>query len=484
MSIVKQIRERIGGVGAASLLLLGLVVTPFATTSSALADGFFDSIFPLGQRSPPPLYPTKAVPFKSAKDLPVRPKLGIEVGDGFLDTGKLDAGFETPWGAVWQPRLWGYMINRTAVQHFENSTRSNTEIANRMDLFVNLQLTGTEKILLNLRPTDSNRPGQFSRYSFNDSQGGEGFVGEYAPVLEAFFFEGDLGSLFPKLDPGGIKPIDYGYTIGRQALNFQEGILLNDTIDMFGLVRNNLYAPGVSSLRISGMYGWRGADRGESDSHTDTFGLFTSADLPHSTVNLDMIYVADENVNGDAFYAGLSSIQRIGRLNTAFRINGSIAFDEDRAGVADGVLLTAELAMTPHNSDDNFYFNPYVGIRNFTQAGREPIVGGPLGALGVLFASPNLGNYASELSSFTDEVAGFATGYQAFWDNHRRNLVLELATRKDISGDADKVDSLAVGFQMQQAIGRHFQVQLEGFYAFVENQKNSTGMRLELQIVY
>jgi hypothetical protein len=483
MSIVKQYLGRMGRAGSACIILTALIATPIAATP-VMAAGLFDSIFPLGQRNPPPLYPTEAVPYLSEKDLPKRPTLGIEIGDGFLDTGKLDEGFETPWGAVWQPRLWGYMINRTAVQHFENSARSNTEIANRLDLFVNLQLTGTEKILLNLRPTDSNRGNQFSRYSFNDSQGGEGFVGEYAPVLEAFFFEGDFGSLFPRLDPGGIKPIDFGYTIGRQAINFQEGILLNDTIDMVGIVRNNLYAPGVSSLRISALYGWRGADRGESDSHTDTFGLFTSADLPVSTVNADLIYVADENVNGDAFYVGLSSIQRIGRLNTAFRINGSIAFDEDRAGVADGVLLTAELAMTPHNSDDNFYFNPYVGISNFTQAGREPVVGGPLGALGVLFASPNLGNYGSELSSFPDEVAGFATGYQAFWDNHRRNLVLELATRKDISGDADKVDSLAVGFQMQQAIGRHFQVQLEGFYAFVENQKDSTGMRLELQIVY
>ncbi len=484
MSIVKRYRARNCRVGPACVILTALAMAP-VFSSPAIAEGFLDSIFPLGERNPPPLYPTEAVPYKSEKDLPERPRLGIEIGDGFLDTGKLDDGFETPWGAVWQPRLWGYMINRTAVQQFENAARSNTEIANRMDLFVNLQLTGTEKILLNLRPTDSNRGGRFTRYSFNDSQGGEGFVGEYAPVLEALFFEGDLGSLFPRLDPGGIKPIDFGYTVGRQALTFQEGILLNDTIDMVGLVRNNLYAPGVSSLRISGMYGWHGTDRGrEGEDDANMFGLFSSADLPHSTVSVDMIYIDENAAQGDAFYLGLSSIQRIGRMNTAFRVNTSVAFDEDRAGVADGVLLSGEFAWTPHNSDDNIYFNPFVGLKNFTQAGREPIVGGPLAALGILFASPNLGNYGSELSGFTDHVAGFATGYQAFWDNHRRNLVLELATRKDYSGDTGKLDSTAVGFQLQQAIGRHFQVQLEGFYAFVEDQKDSTGMRLELQIVY
>ena len=99
-----------------------------------------------------------------------------------------------------------------------------------------------------------------------------------------------------------------------------------------------------------------------------------------------------------------------------------------------------------------------------------------------MFASPNLSNYGAELNPFTDDVTGFALGYQAFWDDHRRNLVLEMATRKDYSGSG--VDSLGLGFQMQQALGRHFQVQLEGFYSFVEDRDNASGARLELQIVY
>ena len=140
------------------------------------------------------------------------------------------------------------------------------------------------------------------------------------------------------------------------------------------------------------------------------------------------------------------------------------------------------MSWTPFNSDDVIYINPFLSIGNFTQAGREPIVGGPLAALGILFASPNLSRYGAELNPFTDDVGGAAVGYQAFWDNHRRNLALEIAARKDTDdGDAD---ALGVGFQLQQAFGRHYQLQVEAFYSVLENSDDATGARVEFLIVY
>ena len=151
--------------------------------------------------------------------LPPRPSLAIEVGDGFLDTGQLDAGFEVPLlGAVWQPRLWAYGINRTAYQNFKDGRSGNrreVEIANRQDLFFNLQLTGTEKILLGLRTTDRNSPDRFTRYTFSGQE--PGYNDELNVGLETLFFEGDVGSLFPFLDQPGFMPIDYGFTVGAPA---------------------------------------------------------------------------------------------------------------------------------------------------------------------------------------------------------------------------------------------------------------------------
>lgn len=73
-------------------------------------------------------------------------------------------------------------------------------------------------------------------------------------------------------------------------------------------------------------------------------------------------------------------------------------------------------------------------------------------------------------------------GYQAFWDNKRRNLILELAGRKDTGGDG--FDSLGVGFQLQQAVGQHVQLQLETFYTAQENRSDATGARFEVLVVY
>jgi hypothetical protein len=431
--------------------------------------------------------------------LPDRPALMIEAGNGFLDTGPLDAGFEVPvLGAVWQPRLWAYAINRTAFQTFDNGFSGNpreTEIANRLDLFVNLQLTGTEKILLGIRPTDNNRPNRFTRYTFEGED--RGFNDEFGFNVETLFFEGDLGSLFPNLDQAGILPIDYGFTVGRQPVVFQEGILINDTIDAFGLIRNNIPFPGTSNFRVSGMWGWNRLDRNEIIARNENmYGLFVAADAHVSTFNLDMIYVDDRGGDRapnrgelDGFYVGASAIQRLaflGGISTAFRVNSSFALKEEVQGVVgNGTLLTAELSKTVPGSDDIVYFNSFLGFGNFTQAGREAVVGGPLANTGILFASPSLSTYLAEIDPFVeDDVIGGAIGYQAFWDDKRRNMIFEIAGRQSLRSDGLGVNSLGFGVQYQQAVGQHAQLTLESFYTINENLDDGLGARAEIQIIY
>ena len=450
-----------------------------------------DWFWPLGERVHVEALKDEYVPFKSVGDIPFRPALFLELGDPFLDTGQLSEGFEIPIiGAVWQPRLWSYFIYRTTLQTFDNGAPGrirDTEWANRLDLYANLQLTGTEKIFLGLRPVDNNQPRRFTRYSFDGAED-DGFKNELNIDVETLFFEGDVGSLIPNLDKAGIKPIDFGFTVGRQPIVFQEGIIINDTVDAVGFIRNNIPFPNTSNLKVSGMWAWDRLDRNDRarDPDSQMYALFTAVDASVSTFNLDLIY-ADDNANSDGFYVGASAIQRIralGGVSTAFRINSSFALEDEVAGnvIGDGTLLTAEVSKTVPGSDDIAYFNPFISVGNFTQAGREAIVGGPLANTGILFASPNLSTYGAEISPFTDDVVGAAIGYQAFWDNKRRNLILEVAGRHDYDGD--DFDSLGLGFQLQQAVGRHFQLQLEGFYTFNERRDDGTGGRFEILVVY
>ncbi len=477
-----------------------------AEASTGKSKNWYDAFWPIGEKIGVKKLKDDYVEFRTEKSehpqdrLPARPELAVEVGNGFLDTGKLDHGFEVPIiGAVWQPRFWAYAINRTAIQTFDNGapgSQRETEIANRLDIFANLQLTGTEKILLGLRPVDDNRPDQFTRYTFDGRE--EGFNDNFRLGVETLFFEGDLGSLFPNLDQAGLKPIDYGFTVGRQPVIFQEGILINDTIDAVGLIRNNIPFPGTSNLRISGMWGWNRLDRNDpqdrGDADQNMFGLFVAADAHISTYNLDMIYV-DDSEKSDGFYIGASAIQRLPFLDgisTAFRVNASFALQDEVPSlvggsvVGDGVLLTAEISKLVKGSNDIVYFNSFLNIGNYTQAGREAIVGGPLANTGILFASPNLSTYGAEINPFTnDDAIGGAIGYQAFWDGGRRNLILEMAGRKDLSGDG--VDSLGFGFQLQQAVGQHVQLTFESFYTLndgIDGIDDAAGARAEVQVVY
>jgi hypothetical protein len=481
---------------------LGVLVTFLVAagiSAPAWASGKSKGLFPLGETQDVPRLSDKPLPFKT---VPERPALPLELGCKFLGKGNLPKGIVLPTGAVWTPCLWVFGTFRTAFQTYQSvgPAGRNTEIAHRLDLFTNLQLTTTEKCIIGIAPMDKNRFTNFTRYSFESNQGLEAAQDEFNIFVRAAFCEGDFGSLFPKLDPKGTRLIDYGFSFGRQQITFQEGIMVNDVLDSIGVVRNNLHAPFFSNIRITGLWAFDSIDRGTVGNRrrlneSGFFGLFTQADTTASTFALDLITVQDDDndsTGGNGYYIGLSAIQRgfnpwngIGEINTAYRINASISEDDDSPQVTDGVLLSAEFSWTPHSSDDVVYINPFVGINRYSQAGREPIVGGPLAALGINFASPSLGNHLSELSSFNTEVVGIAIGYQAFWDNHRRNLVFELAGVKDnardlTDHDGDGNDAAAFSVQFQQAIGQHFQLQIDGFVSVLEGRQNGTGARVEL----
>jgi hypothetical protein len=434
--------------------------------------------------------PTK---FMTVGDIPERPALLIEWGENFLGEGNLQQGFELPTGAVWAPALWVFGTLRSSLQTIDTGIGDServTDWANRFDFFANLQLTATEKIVLGIRPLDKNRGGQFSGYRFEGEANGddEGFLDFTNGNIRTLFAEGDFGSLFPVLDKQGTTWLDFGFTVGRQPLIFQDGILLNDTQDTVGIVRNNIRLPGVSNWRASLNYAWDSVNRGatginnsgEREGDLQQIGFFNSFDTEFKTTNLDLIYTFDSDDNsevedGDSLHAGLSIAERIGRYSLTWRANGSLALEEESDLVTDGVLLSTELSWTPHRSDDTIWVNPFVTIGNFTQAGRENIDGGgPLAALGILFASPNIGQFGSELDNKANDNAGAAIGYQAFWNDHQTNLGLEIAGFKDI-GLEDQFQEgfdwqVGVGFQAQQKVTQQSLVQLEGFYALQEGE--------------
>ena len=184
---------------------------------------------------------------------PRRPKPLLEIGEPLLDTGDLREGFELPTGAVWQPSFIAWGTYRTALQSHYDGNDYISEWANRFDLFGNLYLTFTERILFDVRILD--REGRFTGYTFDAPNENIGFHSELNFDLTTLFFEGDFGELFPFLDREDKYGLDFAFSVGRQPISFQQGILIDDTIDAIGVTKINLKPGGTVNLRTTFLWG-------------------------------------------------------------------------------------------------------------------------------------------------------------------------------------------------------------------------------------
>jgi len=409
---------------------------------------------------------------------PSRPKPIIEWGPNYLGNGNITRGYELPGGAVWQPRLMVYGTYRSALQSFHHNDETTSEWANGLDLFANLQLSGSERFVLGIQPLQED--GRFSSYQFEP--GNAGWTGESDLAVTTFFFEGDFGEIFPNLDPGDKKHYDLGFTIGRQALNYQAGMLINDTMDIFGVTRNTLAPKNWADLQISFVYGWNEIDRGDNLEGVDNklFALFFAVDRNAATNNLDVVYVQDKkDTDGkdSGLFWGISDVRRIGHYNLSSRILGSHALDDESTAVGNGNLIFAELSWTPAWTHDNVYVSGFVGIDDFTSAARDPAAGGALGQTGILFQAVGLGRYGAALGSKANSSVGGAIGYQMFIDPYLNQFIFELGVRKRTSSGGDT--SVAGGVRYRHRVGQHSVVQVDFFTAVNESSTADYGGRLE-----
>lgn len=406
--------------------------------------------------------------------MPKRPAPLLELGPRFLGTGPISPGFESFTGEIWQPQLVVFGTYRSALQAYNNGLDTRSEWANSLNLFANLALSYTNRILLGINPLVQD--GRFTGYEFknpDDARRDDHGIRAYNGNLTTAFFEGDLGELFPSLDEGDSKALDFGFSIGRQPLSYQDGMLINDSIDAIGVTRNNILPKGGSNLQVTVLYGWNEVTTNDNreSKRSSLYGLFTQADYPWSTLNFDFAFVRRIDNAANGVFWGLSATQRIRKLNTTFRLLGSHATDKlpaNGAGVSpldDGYLLFTQMNYTPAWTHNNLYLDAFWGIDHYTSAARGPAVGGPLGNTGILFASFGIGNFNSfgaALGNRPDKSAGAALGYQIFSEDTRRQYIVEVGGR-DRTDDAPNGRQLGVGLRFQQALGRRFIIRVDGF---------------------
>lgn len=432
-------------------------------------------------------------------DLPNRPRALLELGEPFLGTGTMSPGFKIPGGAVWQPAFLAFGTVRTAAQGgtFGPSEQRQTlgEAAARFDLFGNLYLTQTERVVVGLRPLDQG--GSFTRFTFADpfegdaSEEGE-FVDELNATIGTLFMEGDILSLFPFLDRRDTRGLDIYFSVGRQPLAFQDGILLNeDALDMVGLTRANMKIGRIPNTRLTGVFAWGEVSRhgfdprppDEREENSSLFGLFSEIDFRSTTMEFDAVYVLGDSITGDGIHAGFGDIRRIrGRFNNTFRVLASFPVGEETPFNTQGFLIHNQLSWTPYGNHDLWYIGAFAGIKRFRSAARGPAFGGPVGQTGILFAAPGLGRVGAALGSMSDYSVGGALGRQIFFAKTRQQIVLEVGGRVITNTDEVAGGSLfGGGARYQAAMGRRFVLVLDGSAAYdVDAESTAAFGRLEL----
>ena len=438
----------------------------------------------LGAGSKESRFSDEVFPYLTDDELPQRTPPILELGDAFLGVGNLKPGFVIPTGAVWQPRFWVYGTARSSLHSYDRGSGGTvTEWSNRLDLFGNLQLTGTERLLIGITPLHQDN--EFSGHVFEpDSR--DGFEDALNMRLRTFFVEGDIAELFPRWDVLDSTSNDIGFSLGRQGIVFQDGMLINDTLDAFGLTRNNVRFQGIPwliSLRTTALFGWDEIHRDNNRHDTNAYlmGLFTSIDTIKSTFNFDIAYVdSSDELEDDLIVFGFDAIQRIGLFSTTFRLLGSHATQGETRTSNDGLLLFGDVNWTPAYTYDVAYVTGFVGIDDYTSAARDPLVGGPLGRTGLLFSGRGIGSFPSPLSNRAGDSYGGAVGYQMQTIGRRWQAIFEAGGRKDNSDGG--FDSGGVAARFQKALGRRTVLSLEAFGTVQEARKPGHGLRTEFLI--
>ena len=417
------------------------------------------------------------------EDLPKRPRPLLEIGNGFLEPARISQGWTLPTGAVWQPSfmLWG--TARSAFQAETGSGLDQAQWANRLDLFGQLSLTPTERFVVSIEPFQGG--GEFTGYRFGVDGAGSEFVSDFNFSPDTFFFEGDFGEIFPKLDRSIGPPLDLGFMVGRVPVHFQDGFLVDDRMTAFGLVKNSILADGTSNLRLSVIAAWDGVHRGDNSSGRDTLlaGLITEFDRVETTWSVDAVYVnGDEGANGA--FAGVSAIRRIkGRWNLSSRLLGSYKLNQaDDEAIDDGLLGVLGLSFAPKGTHNIFYANAVAAAGHYVAASRGADRGGPLGRIGILFEAPGLGSIGAPLANDADHVFGGAVGTQFFFNHARTQLVLELGGRGQF--DSSRARAAAVGLRLQQALGQRVILRFDGYGGYERGEGGFVGGRSELVLKF
>jgi hypothetical protein len=420
---------------------------------------------------------------KSAVD-PARP---LEVGRQQYTSGAYDES-STLLGNL-NPLLPGLAIYgdwRTAIAYNSNNGKDIAQIATRLNVDVDLKITGTERFHAFFTPLQKNN--RFTRYEFGGGDGDGRFTGEFDLRPQTLFFEGDLGSLYSGFS-GSPAGFDLPFTVGLFPLFLQNGIWANDAIlgGAVSLTAKNSRKLGLPNYDITFFAGYNNVDNagilGANKQSANIYGVTTFVDAfgGYLEGGYGLIQGRDGNEGQLTNFVTAAYSRRyantVSNSTRVFANFGNGKNDEGFAIISENSLITSlPSTLIP-------YLNVFVGFDN-----PQPLVDGNgagiLKNVGINFETDALTGYP-KLNDTGSNAYGGALGLQYLF-NLDQQLVFEVATVQPfgtpIAGIGVARPQYGFGVRYQIPIDRAWLFRADATYQITEGaDKDTFGVRVEVR---
>ena len=383
---------------------------------------------------------------------------------------------------------------RTAVAYNDNGAAELGQVATRLNLELDLKLTGTERIHALIRPLDQN--GKFSRHEFSGDDGDSDLA--LNGNIETFFFEGDVGSIM-----GGINnkwsDLDLPFAFGKTPLLFQNGVWAEDAIlgGAIAIPAKNSPALDISNMDFTVFAGFddvntpaaKNADGKLNDDDLNVYGAATYIETREGYFEAGYGFVDGSGAFSDVDYHSVTAAftRRYGGwLSNSVR--GIWTFGQDGAPsgqTADGTMLLIENSLiTSKPSTYVPYFNAWIGFDR-----PQPLIddSGLLKNTGIVFETDALTGFPT-LDDTGHDTYGGAIGVQYLF-NLDRQIVVEAATVQTMGDDNElgrpaRADQYGFGIRYQQPISDQIIIRADAMYGILQKADNISGARIELRLKF
>jgi hypothetical protein len=416
----------------------------------------------------------------------VEPPRPIELGRQQYTSGEY-APSNTIFGAL-NPLLPGLSIYgdwRTAVAYNSNAGNDIAQVATRLNVDVDLKITGTERIHAFFTPLQKNA--KFTRCEFAGGAADGKCTLEFDPVPQTLFFEGDFGSIYSGIS-GAPASFDLPFTAGLFPLFLQNGIWANDNIlgGAVSITAKNSRRLGLANFDVTFFSAFENVDNAivgaANKNDVNLYGVTAFIDAFGGYIEGGYGLIQGKNELDGQYTNYLTASYSRRYFNTitnstrVFANFGNAKNDEGFAIISENSIITSlPSTLLP-------YANFFVGIGNPVSL-VDGNNAGILKNVGINFETDALTGFP-KLDDTGFDAYGGALGLQYLF-NLDQQLVFEVAAVQpfnvDGGGAGVKDTQYGFGVRYQIALDKSWLFRADATYQILAGGEDNFGVRSEIR---